>query len=137
MNASKGCAAALIAVIAIVGAVTVGVGSADGIGSWFIQGTLDRMNPLAIQVTAYARVPAPDDYVDSYADAAGGGENYVYEVRAYDEGGLERKASLISFGGVLDGGAGSYLKLSVKGSYVRHWEYVAADDIPDAARALG
>ena len=138
MKASKGSAVVLIAIVAVVAVITIGFSGAGDVGAWFIQGTLDRVNPLVAQVTAYANAPAPDAYFDSYADASGGGENYVYEIRACDENGVEHKANLISFGVELDGGEDGYLELSVKGSYVHRWEYVAADAIPAAAvRALG
>lgn len=138
MRMLKGCA--VVAVVGIIAAATImtGFGSSTELDSWFIQGTLDRLNPLAARVTAYAKAPAPDSWFDSYGDASGGGENYVYEVRAYDEAGVEHKANLISFGVELDGSEDGYLELSVKGSYVHRWEYVAADAIPAAAvRALG
>lgn len=138
MKASKGCAVVLVAAIAIVAAATIGIGNTSGIGFWFIQGTFDRANPLAVQATVYARTPDPDAYFDSYADATGSGENYVYEIRAHDENGVEHAANLISFGGKLDDETDSYLKLTVKGSYVRRWKPVGPDAVPAAAaRALG
>ena len=138
MKMLKGCA--VIAAVGIIATATImtGFGSSSGLDPWFVQGTLDRVNPLATRVAAYAQAPEPDAWFDSYGDASGVGENYVYEVRAYDETGVERKANLISFGGELDGGEDGYLKLSVKGSYVQRWEYVAADAVPAAAaQALG
>lgn len=141
MKASKGYAIALVATIVIIAAATMGISSTSGVGLWFIQGTFDRMNPFVDQVTVYARTPAPDAYFDSYADATGNGENYVYKVRAYDGNGIEYEANLISFGVKL--GAGSddapqtHLKLSIRGSHVRRWEWIAADAVPAvAAKAL-
>ena len=138
MKMLKGCAA--IAAVGIIAAATImtGFGGSGELDPWFVQGTFDRVNPLVTQLVAYAQPPAPDAWFDSYEDASGGGENYVYEVCAYDENGAEHKANLTSFGGELDGGKDAYLKLSVKGSYIRRWEYVAADAVPAAAaRALG
>lgn len=137
MKAPKGCAVTLVTAIVIAAAATIGIGNTNSIGFWFIQGTFDRVNPLAVQVVAYASAPAPDAYFESYGDATGSGENYVYEVHAYDESGIEHKVNLISFGNKLDGETGGCLKLAIKGSYVQSWELIAADAVPAAAaRAL-
>lgn len=138
MKTKKGCAVILIAAIAIVAAVTAGIGNASGIEAWFIQGTIDRVNPLTVQATAYARMPDSDAYFDSYTDASGNGENYVYEIRVYDENGADHTVNLVSFGDKLDDEADGYLKLTVKGSYVRRWKPVGPDAVPAAAtQALG
>lgn len=138
MKASKGCAVVLIAIVAVVAVITIGFSGASDVGAWFIQGTLDRVNPLVAQATAYANAPAPDAYFDSYADASGSGENYVYEIRACDENGVEHKVNLISFGGKLDDEPDVRLKLLIKGSYVQRWKWVDADTLPAAAaQALG
>lgn len=138
MKALKGCA--VVAAIGIIAAATlaIGFGNSSGVDLWFIQGMIDRVSPLATRVTAYAQAPAPDAHFDSYADATGSGWNYVYAIRAYDEGGVEREVNLISFGGELDRKADECLKIVAKGSYVQGWEWIAADSIPgSAARAVG
>ena len=145
MKTMNGCAIAAavgVIVIAASAVITLGFGNSGGAGLWFIQGTFDRVNPLADQATAYAQAPAPDAYFDSYEDATGSGENYVYAIRACDENGVEHKANLISFGGKLGegskGSAASCLKLDIKGGYVRRWEWIAPDAVPSsAAQALG
>ena len=135
MKMLKGCAVVAVIGIIAVATLSIGFGNSTGLDLWFIQGTIDRVNPLVTQVTAYASAPAPDAYFDSYADATGSGGNYVYEVRAFDKTGAEHKASLISFGGKLDGETDHCLKLLIKGSYVQRWKWVDADTVPAAAAA--
>lgn len=143
MKTAKGRAVAIVIVVVAVAVVAIGVSSLRSVGLWFIQGTCDRLNPFVTQVTVYARAPAPDAHFDSYADATGSGENYVYEVHAYDENGAEHTANLISFGSKLDSepsGHGDYLKLRVKGSYVQSFERLDGEEgiesIPDAAKRM-
>ncbi len=95
----------------------------------------DRLLPTP-QRTVWARCPAPGTHSDSYRDASGSGTNYVYDVEAADGDGTRLIVTIILFGREASGEG--WLEIDAKGTSGVHYQSVAEDEVPRAARdALG
>lgn len=132
-------AVGLAAAVALLATLTLGSCGDAGVGLWFAQSQLDRVNPFVKEATVWAAAPAADDHVDTYDDATGAYVNYVYELTGTEADGSEHPVYLISFGGEFDDApAGTPLRLKVKGRWVRSYAVADASEVPAAAaRALG
>ncbi len=103
-------------------------------GGWGVvaQSMLDRVTP-GPWVTMWACTPQPDSYVDSYADATGAGDNYVYRVDAATADGDRRELTVIAFGAKASGKG--YLEIEAKGGSGVRYRAVAEEDVPAGALA--
>lgn len=90
----------------------------------------NRLLPLPTE-TLYAATPQPDSYVDTYADAAGTGTNYVYDLTAADADGRTRTVEIVLFGRKASGAG--YLEITAKGDVGTYYNQVDDAAVPDAA----
>lgn len=123
-------------------AVCAGVAAAIALGvfwisfdrdAWLAKSVVDRLAPWEHPETCYAATPDSESYFQSYKDASGAYDNYVYEIEALDANGATHRAVLVSFGAMLEEGR-PFLAISVKGTSAYVWEYADEDDLPAAMR---
>lgn len=127
-------AALLAAPMALLVALPLLTGCSGGWGA-VARSLLDRVTP-GPWVTMWARTPQPDSYVDSYSDATGAGDNYVYRVDAATADGELRELTVIAFGAKASGKG--YLEIEAKGGSGVRYRAVAEEDVPAGAlEALG
>ena len=101
--------------------------------AWLAKSVIDRLAPWERPVTCYAATPDSESYFQSYKDASGAYDNYVYEIEALDANGATHRAVLVSFGATLEEGR-PFLAISVKGTSACVWEYADEDGLPDATQ---
>lgn len=92
---------------------------------------LDRL--VMPEQVVWARVPEPDAYAESYADATGAGTNYVYDVRAATAEGDLTEVRIVSFGGRASGEG--WLKIRANGGSGSRYESVERGEVPEGALA--
>lgn len=129
-RASRGVLATLLAL-----AVAVALGaSALAASGWgpALQSVADRLLPNPA-VEMWAPVPEADAWDETYADATGAGQNYVYHVRAAAADGSRRELTLISFGGPTTGEG--WLRIEARGGTAVHYWPADAAEVPATARA--
>ena len=122
---------ALAAAIVLAVAVLRGCTGCAGAGP-VAKSVADRLLP-APQRTVWARCPAPNTYSDSYQDASGSSTNYVYDVEAATEDGRHITVTIILFGREASGEG--WLEIDAKGTSGVHYQSIAEDEVPQAARA--
>ncbi|BDR57114.1 YxeA family protein [Xylocopilactobacillus apis] len=92
----------------------------------------DMLNPVVTKQTVYAKIPTKES--GSYKDSTDGKIDYTYKIETYDNKGHRRKISLTSFGNKLENKEDNYLKIVIKGQYVKGFETISVNDVP--AKAL-
>lgn len=129
-------AGARVAAVALAGALlaalALGAGALLLSAGWgaALRSVADRVLPYP-EVTMWAGAPAPGSHVDSYADATGAGENYVYLVDAADAEGNVRELQLIFFGRESDGEG--WLEVEARGGSGVRYAPCEGADVPAAA----
>lgn len=125
---------ALAAAIALAVTVLAGCAGCAGAGP-VAKSVADRLLPTP-QRTVWARCPAPGTHADSYRDASGSYTNYVYDVEVADGDGTRLTVTIILFGREASGEG--WLEIDARGTSGVHYQSVAEDEVPQAARdALG
>lgn len=102
-------------------------------GGWgvAISSVFDRL--FMPEETVWARVPEPDSYTESYADATGVGTNYVYRIQGATADGDLAEVTIIWYGGRSTGTG--WLEIEAHGGSGDHYRGIDATDVPDDAAA--
>ena len=133
------CKSAVPVVIAVAVVVACIAGSAWIVQSrdaWLAKSIADRIVPWNVPTVLYAETPDAQSYFQVYDDATGAYENYVYEIKAHDVDGDERRVVLVSFGTMLDE-TEPFLVMTAKGASVQAWEYAESLEHDLASAAVG
>ncbi|MDO4589786.1 MAG: hypothetical protein Q4B35_00095 [Slackia sp.] len=100
--------------------------------AWLVKSLIDRVAPWEQTEICYAKAPASTAYFDTYADATGAYENYVYEIDAVDASGAHRRVVLVSFGTMLENEG--FIAMTVRATSAHAWEYIDDGSLPELAR---
>lgn len=124
----------MVCALAALCAVVLSFSLAGCSGGWgaAARSVADRLLPYP-EVTLWAPSPPPDSFVDSYGDATGAGQNYVYLVEAADEDGVVTQIQLICFGAKFDGVG--WLEVDAKGGSGIHYRPIGEEAVPYEASA--
>lgn len=132
MRSARGDAGARLAAVALAGALALVAGALLLSAGWgaALRSVADRVLPYP-ETAMWAAAPAPGSHVESYADATGAGENYVYLVDAADAEGNVRELQLIFFG--RESGGEGWLEVEARGGSGVRYAPCGEADVPAAA----
>lgn len=93
---------------------------------------LDMSNPFVKMETVYGQVTAKP--VSSWTDNATRKKDYGYNIKTINAAGKTRTVQITSYGKKIEP-AQAYVRVNIKGQYVRGFGIIARDDIPEKIRA--
>lgn len=133
MRSSRGTLGVRLAAVAAAGVLVLAAGALLLSAGWgaALRSVADRMLPYP-ETTMWAAAPAAGSHVESYADATGAGENYVYLVRAADAEGNVRELQLIFFGRESEGEG--WLEVEARGGSGVRYAPCDEADVPTVTR---